>query len=82
MSWQLCHAQYQKQAILSAPDQFGFGQVQKFDKFDFFIPSEAFREQRVAIVGYPDDFNNVPLDQGKLKKIIVNNFPIFWIYEK
>jgi len=74
--------QYQKQATLSALDQFGFGQVEKFDKFDFFIPSEAFRQQHVAIIGYPDDFNGIQLDQKKLKKIVINNFPIFWIYER
>ena len=74
--------QYQKQATLSAPDQYGFGQVEKFDKFDFSIPSKAFHQHHVAIIGYPDDFNNIPLDQGKLKKIVINNFPIFWIYER
>ncbi len=74
--------QYQKQATLSAPDQYGFGQVEKFDKFDFSIPSKAFHQHHVAIIGYPDDFNNIPLEPGKLKKIVINNFPIFWIYER
>jgi 4-amino-4-deoxy-L-arabinose transferase-like glycosyltransferase len=73
---------YQKQASLSAPDQFGFGQVAKFDKFNFSVPSSAFQQNHVAIIGYPDDFNNIPLDKTKLKKIVVNNLPIFWIYEK
>ncbi len=74
--------EYQKQANLSAPDQFGFGQVEKFDKFNFSIPSESFHQQHVAIIGYPDDFNGLQLDQSKVKKIVVNNFPIFWIYER
>ncbi len=74
--------EYQKQATLSAPDQFGFGQVEKFDKFNFTIPAQAFRQKHVAIICYPDDFNNIPLDQHRLKKIIINNFPIFWIYEE
>ena len=26
---------YQKQAMLTAPDEYGFGQVEKFDKFIF-----------------------------------------------
>jgi len=73
---------YQKQASLSGPDQFGFGQVEKFDKFNFSVPSSAFQQKHVAIIGYPDDFNNVPIDKTKLKKIVVNNLPIFWIYEK
>lgn len=74
--------EYQKQASLTPPDEFGFGQVEKFDKFNFTIPAEAFKQKHVAIIGYPDDFNNIPLDQKRLKKIIVNNFPIFWIYEE
>lgn len=73
---------YQKEASLSAPDQFGFGQVAKFDKFVFSIPSSAFQQNNVAIIGYPDDFNNVPIDKSKLKKIVINNLPIFWIYER
>lgn len=73
---------YQKQASLSAPDQFGFGQVATFDKFNFSVPSSAFQQNHVAIIGYPDDFNNVPIDRTKLKKIVVNNLPIFWIYER
>ncbi len=36
------------------------------------IPSSAFQQSHVAIIGYPDDFNNVPLDKTKLKKIVVN----------
>lgn len=73
---------YQKQASLSVPDQFGFGQVEKFDKFNFTIPSAAFQQKNVAIIGYPDDFNNVPIDKTKLKKIVIDNLPIFWIYER
>jgi len=74
--------EYQKQAELTSPDQFGFGQVEKFDKFNFSIPPGVFQKHHVAVIGYPDDFNNAPIDQSKIKKIIINNFPIFWIYEE
>lgn len=73
-------AQYQKQASLTAPDEFGFGQVEKFDKFVFAIPSGVL-QKKVAVIGFPDDFNQIPnIDKSKIKKIVVNNTDIFWIY--
>jgi 4-amino-4-deoxy-L-arabinose transferase-like glycosyltransferase len=74
--------QYQKQARLTAPDVFGFGQVEKFDKFNFSIPQSAFHKNHIAIIGYPDDFDQLPsIDKSKIKKIIINHEEIFWIYE-
>lgn len=74
---------YQSQASLSSADEYGFGQVEKFDKFDFnFTVPE--NKKHVALIGYPDDFQNIPLsliDQQKIKKITVDNQDIFWIYE-
>ena len=73
---------YQKQASLTAPDQYGFGQVEKFDKFNFSFPSSAIKEKHVVLIGYPDDFNQLPqIDKTKIKKIKVGNEEIFWIYE-
>ncbi len=73
---------YQKQASLTAPDEFGFGQVEKFDKFDFSVPSSAWKEKDVVIVGYPDDFNGITtIDKTKIKKITIGREDIFWIYE-
>ena len=56
----------------------------KFDKFvlNFKVPRN---EKKYAIIGYPDDFTNVPEGQIDLslirKKIIVGGQEIFWIYE-
>jgi len=74
---------YQKEAFLSAPDEFGFGQVEKFDKFifSFQIPQ---KEKRVALIGYADDFPNPPnniFEPSRIKKIKVGEQEIFWIYE-
>jgi hypothetical protein len=57
---------YQKQARLSPPDEYGFGQVYAFDKFKFTIDSPK-EEKNVALIGYPDDFGN-QFDQARMKK--------------
>jgi len=72
---------YQKQAKLSEPDEFGFGQVEKFDKFNFnFFYDPNLRN--TILIGYPDDYNLIGLDPNKIKKIKVGSEEIFWIYEK
>lgn len=75
---------YQKQASLSNPDEYGFGQVQAFDKFTFDFTAQP-KEKKYAIIGYPDDFLNVPKDQINLskvkKKIKFGTEEVFWIYE-
>ncbi len=73
--------QYQKKASLSAVDEYGFGQVEKLDKLQFSIPSNAYKEKNVSIIGYPDDFQGKDIDTNKLKKIIIGKEEIFWIYE-
>lgn len=79
---QFSPAEYQKHASLSTPDEFGFGQVEKFDKFIFSLPSTASNDKNVALIGYPEDFNQFnSLDTNNIKKIIINNEEIFWIYE-
>lgn len=75
--------QYQKQARLLGHDQYGFGWVEKFDKFifTFRIPDN---KKRIVIVGYPDDFTtatNNKLDLSKIKKIKIGSEEIFWIAE-
>jgi 4-amino-4-deoxy-L-arabinose transferase-like glycosyltransferase len=73
---------YQKEASLTTVDKFGFGQVEKFDKFNFSLPSTAINKKNVVLIGYPDDFNQFSqLDKTKIKKITVGNEEIFWIYE-
>lgn len=71
---------YQKQAILSQPDEFGFGQVESFDKFNFDFSLDEKKDRTVSI-GYPEDFKGSPLSSDKLKKINVPPEEIFWIYE-
>lgn len=75
---------YQKQAKLSPLDKYGFGQVEKFDKFIFsFKLSKDLKN--ATIVGYPDDFPTNPsqynIDMSKIKKIKVGTEDMFWIYE-
>ena len=72
---------YQKKAELSPPDEYGFGQVEKFDKFQFSIPGSAFDDKNSVIIGYPDDFLFKNIDTKKIKKIIIGKEEIFWIYE-
>lgn len=73
---------YEKQATLTAPDEYGFGQVEKFDKFIFSFPPSAAKEKKVVLVGYPDDFGQISeINKHKLKKITIGREDIFWIYE-
>jgi hypothetical protein len=73
---------YQKQARLTAPDQFGFGQVEQFDKFTFSFQSSATHEKKVVLIGYPDDFGQLQnVDKNKIKKIKIGTEEFFWIYE-
>lgn len=72
---------YHKQAQLSKPDEFGFGQVEKFDKFNFSFTLDT-QKHRTAYIGYPDDFAGHQLPLEKIKKIMVPPEEIFWIYAK
>ena len=79
--WPFDPAAYQRQAKISTPDQYGFGQVGKFDKFEFRFTFDP-KLKRSVFIGYPEHFNNV--DQqilNKIKKIKVGTEEIFWIYE-
>ena len=73
---------YQKQARLSPPDDYGFGQVEKFDKFDFRFNLGEEKEKKVVYIGYPEHFvSRKDVEPGRLKKIKVGTEEIFWIYE-
>ncbi len=72
---------YQKQALLTAADEYGFGQIERFDKYIFSTPDSAFKEKNVSIIGYPDDFQFRNIDTNRIKKIIIGKEEIFWIYE-
>lgn len=72
---------YQRVAHLSPPDEYGFGQVEKFDTFDF---NFSFDEQKkgISYIGYPENFiDNPHIDQTKVKKIRIGGVDTFWIYE-
>ena len=69
---------YQTQARLSPPDQYGFGQIEKFDKFDFTFKLPKNGSNFVS-VAYPHDFKG-QVDETLIKKIKVRNEEIFWIY--
>ncbi|OGK09229.1 hypothetical protein A2767_06830 [Candidatus Roizmanbacteria bacterium RIFCSPHIGHO2_01_FULL_35_10] len=79
--WPFDPAAYQKQAKISAPDQYGFGQVGKFDKFDFNFQLNPILKKS-AFIGYPEHFNNADQEVlNKIKKIKFGTEEIFWIYE-
>lgn len=71
---------YQKQATLSAPDEYGFGQVEKFDKFEFNFKTPDPRENAVYI-GYPEEFNGTGITEKDVKKVTLHSHEIFWIYK-
>ncbi len=74
---------YQKQPKqLSLPDGYGFTQVEKFDKFDFRFGFDK-TYTKTAYIGYPDQFNDWPIDYAAIKKIKLkdSNEEMFWIYE-
>lgn len=73
---------YQSQAILSAPDEYGFGQVERFDKFEFRFHLPLSEANYIA-VGYPDDFAGAPEEIiSQVQKIKIGTEEIFWIYKK
>jgi 4-amino-4-deoxy-L-arabinose transferase-like glycosyltransferase len=76
-------ATYQTQARLSKPDQYGFGQVESYDKFIFHIPSRI--TPNSIVVGTPEDFKNheslKDADQKKIRKIRTNLHEDFWVYK-
>jgi len=77
---------YQSQATLSAPDKYGFGQVEKFDKFIFRMPNEL-NEKKVVYVGYPWEIRSRPgfnpdVDEANIKTIRIGSEEIFSILER
>ncbi len=71
-------AEYQKQAELTEPDEYGFGQVEKYDKFIFDMP-EPDKNESAVFIGYPEEFTNISRDDVKI--ISVEGHDIFWMYE-
>lgn len=78
--WPFDPESYQKQAKISAPDQYGFGQVAKFDKFEFRFVFDP-KLKKSVFVGYPESFNNASSEVlNKISKIKVGTEEIFWLY--
>ena len=69
---------YQKESSLSSPDEYGFGQVEKFDKYIFNLPNNKNIKNSVMI-GFPDDFSDV--EKSGTKKIKIGTEEIFYIKE-
>ena len=68
---------YQKESSLSSPDEYGYGQVEKFDKYVFDLPNKQVKKS--VVMGYPDDFSEA--EKSSLKKIKVGTETIFLIKE-
>ncbi|MFH0773091.1 MAG: glycosyltransferase family 39 protein [bacterium] len=72
---------YQKEAHLSAPDEYGFGQVEKFDKYTFeFKDPEKLKKNEVA-VGSRDNFKGLKKEYNPAV-IAPQGEPMFEIYGK
>jgi hypothetical protein len=66
--------------VTSGPDQYGFNQVEKFDKFDFNFHYDP-TAKKIAYIGVPADFNTVNVDKSKIKKITKGTEEMFWIFD-
>lgn len=69
---------YQKESSLSSPDEYGFGQVEKFDKYIFSLPNDK-NVKNSVIIGFPDDFSEV--EKSNTKNIKIGTEEIFYIKE-
>ena len=70
---------YQKQAHLSSPDEYGFGQVKGFDKFIFTFKDPKVLEKNAVVVGSRNDFEGLKKDY-KPTVIAPQGEPMFEIY--
>ena len=75
-------ALYQTQAKLSPPDEYGFGQVEEFDKFKFSVAPVG-ADKNAVVVGFPDDFPSdiTTAEKESIKIIKVGTEEMFWIKE-
>ena len=73
---------YQKQAQLTELDEYGFGQIDQFDKYQFSFTSPAPNREKTLYVGLPEDFNGTSISSTDVDRVQVNNKDVFWIYPK
>jgi len=72
---------YQQQAQLTPPDEYGFGQVEKFDKFVFNFKEPSLAEKGSIVIGSVDNFKGLKnIDSTRLQTVSVNGEPMFQIY--
>ncbi len=78
-------ARYHPQSQLTAPDKYGFGQVERFDKFVFHIPN-TLAERGAVYIGYPEELRNRPDfttdDEKRLRFVTIGTERIFAILER
>ncbi|MCX6732207.1 MAG: glycosyltransferase family 39 protein [Candidatus Roizmanbacteria bacterium] len=74
-------AKYQKEAILSSPDEYGFGQVEKFDKFIFEFKSPSKLQKNDVVIGSRDNFREIEKQYNPIV-IAPQGEPMFEIYKK
>ncbi len=72
---------YQKQASLSAADEYGFGQVEKFDKFTFEFKNPEKLGKNEVTIGSRDNFKGLGKEYNPLI-IAPQGEPMFEIYRK
>ena len=76
-------SRYQQTNHLSAPDKYGFGQVDVFDKYSFSFP-HVFAPGSV-VVGIPDDLQNqeglAGIDPKRIRWIRHKNHDVFFTYQ-
>ncbi len=73
--------QYQKQATLSPPDEYGFGQVKRFDKFVFTYIDPDKAPLNSVVIGSRDQVKNVD-SKYHVTMISPQGEPMFGIIEK
>lgn len=74
-------AKYQKEAQLSAADEYGFGQVAKFDKFIFAFKDPEKLQKNEVVIGSRDNFKGLKKEYNQII-IAPQGEPMFEIYRK
>lgn len=72
---------YQPQARLSPPDEYGFGQIESFDKFYFnFVKPDT--HIRAAYIGFPEEFEEKEMrfDPQKMISLKSNGNEVYWVF--
>lgn len=72
---------YQKEAHLSAADEYGFGQVEKFDKFFFEFKDPKLLKKNEVVIGSRDNFKGLNIEYNPTV-IAPQGEPMFEIYKK